>query len=177
VGLAALAAAVRAADGRGPSTRLEHAVAEHFGLGDSLEVARAVHLEAMPMVRLGELAPIVLALATEDSVAAGIVQRLVDEVTAFVRAALRRLELTGADPEVVLGGRVLRAVSPGVIEAIARGVEQVAPDARVVVARSEPIVGAALLGLDAIGAEPSAKSRARTELDAAVAELSIAVVE
>lgn len=177
MGLAALAAAVRAADGRGPQTVLERAVPAHFGLPDPAEVARAVHLEEMPMVSLGELAPVVLALCEEDDVAGGIVQRLVDEVIAFARAALRRLELTGADPDIVLGGRVLRSVLPDVVAAIAQGVADVAPDARVVVARSEPIVGAALLGLDAIGADPDAKARARAELDATVAELSTAVVE
>jgi N-acetylglucosamine kinase-like BadF-type ATPase len=177
IGLSALAAAVRAADGRGPETVLESAVPGHFGLAGPFEVARAIHLEEMPMARLGELAPVVLAVCDEDPVAAGIVVRLADEVAAFARAAVRRLELTGADPDVVLGGRVLRAVSSSVIETIARGVEQVAPDARVLVTRSEPIVGAALLGLDALGASPSAKARARAELDAAVAELSTGVVE
>ena len=179
MGLAALAAAVRAADGRGPRTVLETAVPAHFGLRDPFEVARAVHLEEMPLISVGELAPVVLAVCDEDEVAAGIVRRLVDEVIGFARAALRRLEMTeaGADPDVVLGGGVLRAVSPGVVDAIARGVGQVAPDARVVVAQSEPIVGAALLGLDAIGADQTAKARARAELDAVVAELSTAVVE
>jgi len=179
VGLAALAAAVRAADGRGPRTVLETAVPAHFGLRDPFEVARAVHLEEMPVIRVGEIAPVVLAVSDEDEVAAGIVRRQADEVIAFAGAALRRLELTGrgADPDVVLGGSVLRAVSPAVVEAIARGIGQVAPDARVVVAPSEPIVGAALLGLDAIGADPTAKARARAELDATVAELSTAVVE
>jgi N-acetylglucosamine kinase-like BadF-type ATPase len=168
---------VRAADGRGPQTVLESAVPAHFGLANPFEVARAVHLEEMPMARLGELAPVVLAACDEDAIAAGIVGRLADEVAAFARAAVSRLELTGADPDVVLGGRVLRAVSPTVIEAIARAVAQVAPDARVLVTASEPIVGAALLGLDSLGADPSAKARARAELDAAVAELSTAVVE
>ncbi len=177
VGLAALAAAVRAADGRGPATSLEDAVPEHFGMSGPLEVAQAFHLEEMPMVRLGELAPVVLAACDFDSVAAGIVRRLADEVTAFACAALRRLELSEADPDVVLGGGVLRALAPGVIETIARGIAQVAPHARVVVARSEPIVGAVLLGLDAISADPSATARARAELDAAVAGLSTAVVE
>lgn len=177
VGLAALAAAVRATDGRGPATLLERAVPEHFGFGDALDVARAVHLEEMPIVRLGELAPVVLAASDQDPVAAGIVQRLADEVSAFAGAAVRRLELTSADPDVVLGGGVLRAVSPRVVEAIARRIEQVAPDARVAVALSEPIVGAALLGLDAIGADPRALARARAELDVAVAGLSTVVVD
>jgi hypothetical protein len=152
-------------------------VPAHFGLSDPLEVARAFHLEEMPMIRVGELAPVVLAVCDEDAVAAGIVERLAEEVTAFARAAVRRLKLADADPDVVLGGGVLRAVSAGVVETIARGIEHVAPNARVVVAGSEPIVGAALLGLDAIGADASAKARARAELDAAVAELSSAVVE
>jgi N-acetylglucosamine kinase-like BadF-type ATPase len=177
LGLAALGAAVRAADGRGPATELEAAVPAHFGLGDPVEVARAVHMEEIPMVRLGELAPVVLALAEDDPLAAGILGRLADEVAAFACAALRRLSLTGADSDVVLGGGVLRAVSPGVVDAITRGIALVAPGARVVVARSEPIVGAALLGLDAIGAEERAKARARDELDAAVAELSTPVVD
>lgn len=177
VGLAALASAVRAADGRGPQTVLQTAVPAHFGMTDPLAVARAVHLDEMPMTRLNELAPIVLSVCDEDAVAASIVSRLADEVIAFARAALRRLELTGADPDVVLGGRVLRAVRPAVVDRIARGVGEVAPNARILVSASEPIVGAALLGLDAVGADPGAKARARVELDAAVAELSTAVVE
>ena len=177
VGLAALAAAVRAADGRGPRTQLEDAVPAYFGLGDPLAVAQAFHLEEIPPIRIGELAPIVLALCEEDAVAAGIVDRLTDEVIAFAVAAIGRLELTGDDPDVVLGGSLLRAVSPRAIETITSGVHRVAPNARVVVSPSEPIVGAALLGLDALGADAAARSRARAELDAAAAGRSAAVVD
>jgi len=171
VGLAALAAAARSADGRGPRTGLETAVPAHFGLTDPLEVSRAMHLRQIPRGRLLELAPVVLAASDQDPVAAGIVGRLADEVIAFATASLRRLEQSGADADVILGGRLLRAVSPSVIEAIARGVSEEAPNARVLVAASEPIVGAALLGLDALPADETAKARARAELDAAVGEL------
>ena len=171
LGLAALAAAARSADGRGPRTVLETAVPAHFGLSEPLEVSRALHLRQMPTARLGELARVVFAVCDEDSVAAGIVRRLADEVIAFARAALRRLELTEADPDVVLGGRLLRAVSPSVVGTITRGVQEVTPRARVLVAPSEPIVGAALLGLDALAADASARARARAELDAAAQDL------
>src|SRR5207302_6650225 len=83
IGLAALAAAARSADGRGPRTVLETAVPAHYGLSEPLEVARAVHFGQMPEVRLRELAPVVLAVSDDDSVAAGIVRRLADEVIAF----------------------------------------------------------------------------------------------
>jgi len=177
VGLAALAAAVRAADGRGPRTQLEDAVPAYFGLGDSLDVARAFHVGEIPAIRLGELAPVVLATCDDDAVAAEIVRRLTEEVVAFAVAALRRLEVTADDPDVVLGGGLLRAVSPRTVEAIASGVHQVAPNARVAVSPSEPIVGAALLGLDALGADAVARARARTELDAAAALTSAVVVD
>jgi len=171
IGLAALAAAARSADGRGPQTILETAVPAHFGLSDPLELSRAIHLREIPSGRLLELAPVVLAASDQDGVAADIVGRLASEVVAFATAALRRLELTGTDADVVLGGRLLRAVSPTVIEAITRGVNEVAANARVLVAPSEPIVGAALLGLDALPADAGAAASARAELDAAVAEI------
>jgi N-acetylglucosamine kinase-like BadF-type ATPase len=173
VGLAAVAAAARSADGRGPRTVLESAVPAHFGLREPIELSRALHLRQIPTVRLGELAPVVLSACDEDFVAADIVRRVATEVVAFAGAAVRRLELTGADPDVILGGRLLRSVSPSVVEAITREIQEVAPAARVLVSQSEPIVGAALLGLDALAATASASSRARAELDSADAEVRL----
>jgi N-acetylglucosamine kinase-like BadF-type ATPase len=171
LGVAALAAAVRSADGRGPQTVLDTAVPAHFGLRDPLEVARAIQVGDLPRARLGELARIVIAVCDEDAVAEDLVARVAAEVIAFARAAVRRLELTAQDPDVVLGGGVLRAVPPSVVERIAAGVQEVAPNARVLVAPSEPIVGAALRGLDAVGADVAARARARAELDAAAEAL------
>lgn len=171
VGMAALSAAARGIDGRGPRTILETAVPAHFGLTDPLELARAIHLGRIPENRLGELAPIVLAVSDEDPVAADIVNRLASEVVALAQAAISRLELNGADADVVLGGGVLKSVASSVVEAIAAGVREVAPRALVTIAPSEPIVGAALLALDALGADDIAKERARAGLDAAVAEV------
>jgi N-acetylglucosamine kinase-like BadF-type ATPase len=164
VGLAALAAAARAADGRGPSTTLEVAVPSHFDLETPLDLARELHFGRVPGERLGELAPVVYAQALEDPVAARIVARLRDEVATFATAALRRLEPVDEPVDVVLGGSMLRA-SPSLVEAVASDVNAVAPTARVVLSASQPIVGVALLALDDVGAGPGAKSRVRRELD------------
>jgi N-acetylglucosamine kinase-like BadF-type ATPase len=171
LGLAALAAAARSADGRGPRTILQRAVPAQLGCSEPLEVSRALHRGSMPVSRLGELAPLVLGTAAEDPVAAAIVERLADEVVAFVRAALGRLELDATDPDVILGGGVLRAASPTVVQRIARGIHEVAPRACVAVCPSEPIVGAALLGLDALGTDAETGARLRVELDGAAARL------
>jgi 6-phospho-beta-glucosidase len=172
VGLAALTAAARSADGRGPKTALERAVPARFGFAEPFELARAIHLHEIPAEQLRDLAPAVFAAAGDgDPVAAEIVGRVADEVVALATAALEHLELTDHSPDVVLGGGLIRAASPSVIERIERGVHEVAPAAAVVVSHTGPIVGAALLGIDELGSGPDAAARVRAELHGAFLSL------
>jgi N-acetylglucosamine kinase-like BadF-type ATPase len=161
VGLAALSAAVRSEDGRGPRTALERAVPAHFGLAAPGELVEAIHLGRVAQRRIIELPPLVFDTAAADPVAAAIVDRLAAEVLAFVHASIERLELGGAAVEVLLGGGMFRAGDGRLLGAIEAGV---GPGVEVRVAASEPIVGAALLGLDELGAGPEALTRARDEL-------------
>jgi N-acetylglucosamine kinase-like BadF-type ATPase len=171
VGLAAVAAAARSEDGRSPKTALERLVPEHFGLSTPIELARAIHAGAIPWRRLGELAPLVFQAAESDRTAAEIVERQAEEVVAFVRAALHRLDLAGEEVEVILGGGVLQARNARLLDGIEVGLREVGPRLVVRVARSRPIAGAVLLGLDRLEAGPDAYTRAREELDRATAEL------
>jgi len=168
VGLAALSAAARSEDGRGPLTTLEREVPAHFDLSKPLELAEALHLKKIPMHRLAELSPIVLAQAADDLVSAGIVDRLAAEVVAFARAALTRLELTQQPVEVMLGGGVLRSGNARLLAGIEVGLHELGSEITVRVSTSSPIVGAALLALDELGAGPAAQERLRRELGEAV---------
>ena len=78
LGLAAVSAGARGEDGRGPRTSLERAVPAHFGLTTPTELAEAIHAGRIAQRRVIELAPVVLAEAADDAVAAEIVQRLAD---------------------------------------------------------------------------------------------------
>ena len=171
VGLAAVGAAARAQDGRGPQTSLERLVPEHYGVADPIALGRALNAGDISHRRLGELAPLVFAAAADDAVAAGIVDRQADAVVEFVRAAVARLALAGDEVEVVLGGSLLQAGNRRLLERIERGLREVGPQLTMRVARSRPIAGAALAGLDRLGAPPEAHARAREELDRAIASL------
>jgi N-acetylglucosamine kinase-like BadF-type ATPase len=170
VGLAGLSAAARGADGRGPRTTLEHAVPAHFGLETPLQLAEAIHLDGLDPQRLGELAPVVLSAAKTDDVAAGIAERLVSEAIAYVRVALERLGVGSEPTDVVLGGGLFQNDAAWLVARIADRLAAVAPAASVRPVDSPPIVGAALLGLDELGAPAGAHERARRELTAAVEE-------
>jgi N-acetylglucosamine kinase-like BadF-type ATPase len=167
VGLAAVAAAARSEDGRGPKTVLERLVPEYFGYATPVALARAVHGGRIPWLRLGELAPLVFDEAGTDDVAAEIVDRQATEIVAFVRAAVNRLGLAKQEVEVVLGGGLLQAGNVRLLAGIEAGLREVGPRLLVHVATSRPIVGSVLLGLDRLGASPDAYERARGELDRA----------
>jgi N-acetylglucosamine kinase-like BadF-type ATPase len=170
IGMAALGAAVRARDRRGPRTTLEVLVPEHFGLRRPVSVTRAIEGGALAHDRVRELSPVVFqAAAGGDAVARSILDRQADELVAMAGALLRRLRLTRLDPEVVLAGGVFAAHDETFEERIRAGVRLIAPRATVRRSDSPPVLGAALLGLDRLsGGEPrrhaSASARLRASL-------------
>ncbi|HEX4897678.1 MAG TPA: BadF/BadG/BcrA/BcrD ATPase family protein, partial [Candidatus Limnocylindrales bacterium] len=103
LGEAALAAAVRARDGRGPKTVLRRLVPEHFGLRSTGALVRALYRGQIRWPELGDLSPVVFAAAAAgDEVAGGIVDRLAEELAAMAVALLRRTGQTRLDADVVL---------------------------------------------------------------------------
>src|SRR5262249_42504306 len=170
VGVAAVSAAARSEDGRGRKTTLEQAVPAYFGLTTPMELAEAIHHKQIATKRIGELPRVVFAEAAYDEVAKEIVQHLADEVVALARVALQRLDLTHEPVEVLLGGGLIRG--NGTLEsAIETGLREVGDAVTVRNTESPPIVGAALLGLDELGAGAQAQDRIRRELGEAVAAL------
>ena len=169
VGVAAVWAAARSEDGRGPKTELERLVPAYYGYGSPLELARAVHGGEVPRRRLLELAPLVLGSA--DPLALEIGDRLADEIVALARAAFTRLRLGRETVEVLVGGGLMWSADGRLLDRIASGLQGVS-DGMVLRRTSQPpIVGAALLGLDDVGSGKDAQERLRAELGAAVERL------
>ncbi|MDM7855257.1 N-acetylglucosamine kinase [Cellulomonas alba] len=154
--------AVRAHDGRGPATRLEHLVPAALGRDDIDQVTADLHFGRLPVRTIPALAPVVLAASADgDAVARDVVLRQADEVATLALVAIERLGLRGAEVPVVLGGGVLASGDAVLLDAIAARLADGAPGARPVVVVDRPVVGAALLGLDAVGAPAAARDRLR----------------
>jgi N-acetylglucosamine kinase-like BadF-type ATPase len=156
LGRLALYAAVRGEDGRGPRTALTEAVAGHFGTRTALDAALGFHLGGFAEERLHELSPLLLRVASAgDATALEYVERQAREVVVWAGAALGRLDLLDRETEVVLGGGVLRAAEPVLMDRIAALAARRIPAARLLVPRRRPIHGAVLLGLDRLGLAPA----------------------
>ncbi|MGW0390806.1 N-acetylglucosamine kinase [Streptomyces sp. NPDC003042] len=155
--------AARAEDGRGGPTELAAAVPGHFGLDSMAELIEALHLGSLPRRRVHELAPVLFAVAAAgDPVATAIVERQADEVVSLASVALGRLGLLEEEAPVLLGGSVLAARHPQLNDRIEAGLAERAPRARVSVVVAPPVLGAGLLGLDALGAPAEARTKLRT---------------
>jgi N-acetylglucosamine kinase-like BadF-type ATPase len=165
LGTEALFLAVRAEDGRGQPTALREAIMQHFGTPSVVDVTAALHFGEMPRGRLHELVPVLLRVAAlGDEPARAVVDRQAEEVFLLVRAAVDRLALRDQPTDVVLGGGVLAARHPLLMEGVSRRLAAYAPRANLLVVDDPPVVGAALLGLDSLGASPDAEIAARAAM-------------
>lgn len=159
-----IAAAVRAADGRGPATSLTDAVVRYFGT-DPEAVAVAANRGTITGQQVLDFAPMVFRAACDgDRVAIEIVDRMADEVVTMAATLLRRTDLLGADAEVVLGGGTLQGGHERLLDRIDRGLHALAPAARISVLDVPPAYGAVAGALQIAGAPSAALARARDAL-------------
>jgi N-acetylglucosamine kinase-like BadF-type ATPase len=154
--------AARAADGRGGPTDLARTLPAHFGLPSMAALIEALHLGEIPHARRHEATPVLFATAAGgDPVARAVVSRLADEVVTMAVVALRRLDLLHQAAPVVLGGGVMAARHAQLMGEIGTLLAVRAPGAAVRVVTARPVLGAALLGLDDMGAPREAHARVR----------------
>ncbi|MFF9085501.1 N-acetylglucosamine kinase [Streptomyces sp. NPDC014991] len=160
--------AARAEDGRGEPTALSRTLPAHFGLPTMYALIEALHLGHVAHGRRHELTPVLFATAAAgDPVAGTLVTRLAEEVTVMATVALTRLGLLAEETPVVLGGSVLTAGHARLDDAIRALLAARAPKATVRVVTAGPVLGAALLGLDRLGAGAEAGARARGHWESA----------
>ncbi|MET8470683.1 BadF/BadG/BcrA/BcrD ATPase family protein [Streptomyces sp. NPDC006422] len=154
--------AARAEDGRGDPTSLMQALPAHFGLPTMYALIESLHLGRIPSARRHELTPVLFATAAAgDAVAGALVERMADEVVSMATVALRRLDLLEERVPVLLGGSVLAAQHPQLNGRVTMLLSAAAPRAIPRVVTEPPVLGAALLGLDATGAPPEVHARLR----------------
>ena len=155
--------AIRAEDGRGPETELRTAVPAHFGLDRVEDVVVGMHLGIIDYSEQHGLVPLLFAVAGQgDQVARDIVLRQATEICLMVTVAARRLDLLARrGVPVVLGGSLMTARDPLLSQAISDQLATSLPGAEIRVVDVPPVAGAALLGLDHVGAAPAAAARLR----------------
>jgi N-acetylmuramic acid 6-phosphate etherase len=117
IGLAALRAVARAADGRDPPTALTGAILAGWSLGAPPDLIRGVYREGRSNAEVAALAVLVEdAAANGDATAQQIIEGACRELTLMLGAAAGQLEMRGPLPCALAGGLIVNR------PALARGV-------------------------------------------------------
>ncbi|HEY7159100.1 MAG TPA: N-acetylmuramic acid 6-phosphate etherase [Gemmataceae bacterium] len=105
--MAGLQAVARAADGRGPATRLTECFLSRLGLTRPQELIAAVYRGGRDRADLAALAPLVVETAEDDTVAAQIVEQGARELAQAGESVVRQLGWDGPIPLALAGGLLL----------------------------------------------------------------------
>jgi len=147
IGREALAAVMRAGDGRGPATELTGDVLAHFAVEDVSRLPRIVYDREAPRVAVAELGPIVQRSAdVGDAVATRILERAAEELVLAAGSVASRLEMRGDAFTFFLSGGAFRVV-PRLAADLERRLIEVAPRSQTQRLDVEPAVGAVWLAL------------------------------
>jgi N-acetylglucosamine kinase-like BadF-type ATPase len=149
IGVRAVRAALRAADGRGPATALAGAVREHFGIGNVEEIVRVVYDGDFPRHRIALLAlRVAEAAAAGDAAAREILEAAAAELGAAASSVIGRLGLAENPYDIVLSGGTFAAV-PALAEAVSMLLSS--PGTTMRLLSDEPAMGAVKLAMEQFG--------------------------
>ncbi len=147
IGREALAAVMRAEDGRGPATGLTAEMLAHFKVADVSRLPRIVYDREVPRVSVAAVGPIVQQVAEQgDAVATRILERAAEELVLAARSVAARLEMRGDAFTFYLAGGAFKVV-PWLAQELSRRLAEVAPRCDVQLLDAEPAVGAVWLAL------------------------------
>lgn len=145
-----LRAAAREYDGRGPSTVLTKTLLGALGLREFRETVARVYVEGMETREIAALSSVAYEAAVAgDEVARAIFLQAGEELAESVAAAIRQLDFTGTEILVSYQGTVLEACTL-VRESFGDALRGCFPNIAIVPPRYEPVVGAYLLGCQAV---------------------------
>ncbi|MDR1530898.1 MAG: hypothetical protein LBS62_01695 [Clostridiales bacterium] len=147
-------------------TVLTERLLDFFGCStvDELIVGRDHRKLRYPMYTAVEI--LMRAADENDETALDVVYEFSVSVARYVTGSMKKFGLVGKDCDIVLSGGVFKSYNPLFRETIAVAVHRISRQAAVINAKYEPIVGAALLGLEAAGAPQEALEKCRLSAEA-----------
>ncbi|HAF21469.1 MAG TPA: hypothetical protein DCK93_00930 [Blastocatellia bacterium] len=150
IGQMSIRAAARDYDGRGPETSLTEALLRGLGLHEFRETVSRVYVEGMEPREIAALSSVAYEAAVAgDEVARTIFAQAGEELAESVAAAVRQLDFTGTEILVSYQGTVLEACAL-VRERFGDALRDGFPNIAIVPPRFEPVIGAYLLGCQAL---------------------------
>lgn len=154
LGLQAIIAAVKANDGRGQPTLLLPFVREHYGLESAREIIKIIYADGFTRDQVSGIAPDVVRIARDDTVARQIVARAGEKLANIVISTIRQIHQTDDAVDVYPTGGVF-AAGPLLTEPFETCIAGSWPTATIREPRMPPVAGALIQAIRVLGNEVS----------------------
>ena len=146
----AIDAVMRAESGVGSPTRLTRDVLDLLGFESVENLLKALVAKKVEYRDQLRVCPLVFeAAAKNDPTAAAIIIKQAKALAEYATALARRFDMQALEFDVVLAGSVFKGSGPLLVDTLTEEIRGVAPNAQIVRARFEPVVGSLLLAYDA----------------------------
>jgi N-acetylglucosamine kinase-like BadF-type ATPase len=149
----ALHHAYRSEEGTGPKTRLETVLPEILGFKSLADMVEPVRMGQADCARMYKIPPAVFELASEgDRVCQDILVSMGRTIGELATGVIKKLGLEKEEIPVTLVGGLTKGRNPLLVDEYITTVHRAAPYAHISISKLEPVMGAYLLGLEAVGA-------------------------
>lgn len=150
IGINALQAAARAADGRGPATALLPFVLDHFEIPTIRHLHLFLYSDTFLRPTVSGITPEVAKLALTDEIARGIMDAAANHLANLVIAVTRQIHTSGEFVNAYPTGGVFRAGAV-VMDPFTRALTNAWPEMSVRQPQFEPVIGALIRGYQSAG--------------------------
>ncbi|MDX2111278.1 MAG: BadF/BadG/BcrA/BcrD ATPase family protein [Verrucomicrobiota bacterium] len=151
LGMEALRAVARAADGRAPATALTDTVNRAWGQESADEIPVNFYKNPLPRDWVAKLAPLVFeAAARKDKIARGIIQEGCNELANLAVAVAAKLQFGPEPYSIVIAGGLLNA-GDAFFKPLQRALTKRLPNATLIQPMLPPVLGAALVAMQRLG--------------------------
>lgn len=148
----ALAAGMRASDGRGLATQLREEILKFFGVRSFADLAAKAYHDSRENFNKLRIVGLVFEVASAgDEIAVGIVRDVLDGLCLRVEILLDRLFCPGEMVPVVVGGGTFRAGGEMLITELRKSLKVCCPNAKLIVSDLEPVFGSLFYAFEEMG--------------------------
>ena len=163
VSLKAIAAIVRAWDGRSEATALSDLILRAANIASIPEFIDRTYRDQEFLMELGIARLVFQASVGGDSVAKGIVLEAAREMAITATTLIQRLEMQAETFDLIAAGSVFKGEDPVFMQTVKKAVLDLAPNAHFTTPLYDPVVGAALLAFEADGLQATDRVYSRLE--------------
>lgn len=155
-------------------TKLTEAFLKYAGVDSVMKLMHKYYSDETFANGIRGIVPVIVEIANnKDSEALKVIKEFAGDMSKYIYAGLKKLDMLNSDCDVVLSGSVLKGNDNILTQMIKENIKAFAPHTNVVNSKFEPVVGSAIIALSKLDTYLSDKEQIKENLSKTAEEFSL----